>query len=601
MAAGASLTYEPLPSFPTQEAPLSAPAPDPNAIENTLKDMQGKLLTNDGSVISDRVKQAMNFLQYAPEHIRRSLLGKQKMQEAKGDWATMNAAVRSAKMYDDIMKEKKDAMPEFAVYQGNVLAQDKTSGDIVEMNLDEYSNNLGKYKALTNNEVMALRERDGRFTGRDDLFTYTTNALSTSKIIEEIRKSLSDISSSTKGTTDVSFSEQQASEGAKKILTNTSSTGELFETNAAQLKAAGNAMWATLGDNAKDLLRIKAVHNGYKGEQIEGAAMGLALGLLRQKLQTKEITKESEIPGKERTKGDGGSDTPGEQGYYTSIANFDGAQRQINFVTGDLQSGRGAMASVHGFTFGPLKDEAKNTIVQTTLGDEKMGALRNIADFSQVTFGDQHVPLEKLRGVVYDGTEVATVMLPFKEVNKVLMPDFDRAQNYIDATEAVKAEGPHISKERRMEIYKEHGFNDLDPTGEPSAQEIRPFVMIENALTNNGVVKDSPLVETQNNGYLEDYYASIVGRKKDKYDTFEVPTPGWIRNTKVAKGNVFIPMVEGAKKKAQFADKIKVLVDRKYNMNTQFQTKGLGNNYGPIVAHQALTKNLSVDRLNPNK
>jgi len=602
MAAGASLTYEPLPSFPTQEAPLAAPAADPDAIESTLKGMQGKLLTNDGVIIGGKVKEAMNFLQYAPEHVRRSMLGKQKMQEAKGDWATMNGAVRSAQLFDEIMKEKKDSMPEFAVYQGNVLAQDKTSGDIVEMNLDEYSSNLGKYKALTNNEVMALREKDQRFVGRDDLFEYTTNSLSTPKITEEIRKALADISSSTKGTTEVSYAEQQAVEGAKKILTNTTSAGELFETNAAQLKAAGNAMWAILGDNAKDLLRVKAVHSGYKGEQIEGAAMGLALGLLRQKLQTKDITKESDAVGKERSAdGTGGSDTPGKQKYYMQIANFDGAQKAINFVTGDLRSGRGSMATSMGFTFGLLRDEENNGITQTTLGDEKMAGIRSIADFSQVSFGDQHIPLEKLRGIVYDGTEVAAIMLPFKIVNKVIMPDFDKAQNYNDAVDEIKKEGRLITKERKMDIYKEHGFTDLDQRGEPTAEEIRPFIMIQDALTNNGVVKDSPLVETQNNGYLEDYYASIVGKKRDKFDTFETPAPFFLRNTKISKGNVFIPMVEGAKKKAQFADKVDILVDRKYNYNTQYNNKGFGNNYGPIVAHQAMNKDLSVESLNPNK
>lgn len=598
MAAGASLVYEPLPSFQSAAPPAPVPTQDPDDVESLLKGMSGKLLTNDGKYLNSKITEAVKFLRTAPRSIRESSLGKVMISEAKGNWDEINGADRSAKKFDAIMADKKNAMAEFGVDQGSILATDRATGDIAEMSITEYAQNKNKYKALTNAELMDLRETDPRFTGKDKVFSFVQGAVTTDQVTEKIRKALADISSTTKGTTETSYT-QQAAEGAKAILTSSSSsTGELFETNGAQLKAAGNAMWSMLDDPSKDLLRLKAVHAGYAPEQLEGAAMGYALGLLRQKEQTKLITKDAETLGRDSKTGAGAgtSTKTGEENWFMGVANFNGAKEQFNLITGKLDSTRDAKADADSFNFGIMKDEDGKGITLATLADSRMSGLRGIVDFDQVSFGDQRIPLEKLAGIVYEGANVRAMLLPFKkEKDGGIVPDFNKAQNYTDAVKEIKKLGKYITPDDKITIYNSHGFYDLDPTGDPTAEVLRPFVVME-GITNNGIVHDSDLVDLKNDSDLEDYFKNLYKTKNDK-EVSKMPSPGMFSNTKVVRGNIFIPMQNGAAKKAMFSGHTKVLVDQSENMSSSFNTTEPGNNYASPDYRQTRKVDLSVNAL----
>lgn len=594
-AAGASmLTYTGLPDFPSQGMPPEAPI---EPVDTSLTDgMSGKAITIDAEVFGKKYNEALRQYESMPDHLKRTAQGRMIRSQLKGDWAELNKMERSKAIFDKVVEDKKDAMSEFAVYQGHVVAEDVSTGDIVNMTLSEYVESIqggeGKFKALTNSEVANLRETDERFAGNDRVIPILKNAISIDKVTENVRKALTNLGSISKGTADASYQEKQVEEGAKIILNNTytkSSSGEFFQSNEAALKSAGNAMWSMLDNASKDLLRVKAIHEGYKADQIEGAAMGLALGLMKQAYVEKSTIKESELPGGTAKKaGAVGGGSPGEENYFAQMARFNGRREPFGLITGKLDSGRNAKADAVSYNFSILEDEKGDAVTQATLADPRMGGIRSIADFSQVTFGDQRVSFENLQGIVYEGGDMRVMLLPFKVNNdQSISPDFDNAQNYVDAQKEIEAIGKYATKQDRIDAYTSHGFqeSELDPEGNPTAEVLRPFIVTE-GLTNNGVVHESDLVEMQNNSELEDYYKRIYDTKENKDKGISAPGPGWFLNTKVVRGNIFIPMKDGAKKMAMYGGNTKVLVDRETNFSDYYNQEGPGFNYGSGTTQQ---------------
>lgn len=570
------VVYKPLPMMPRKERePKPAEAP---LEKDLLESMIGEGITNDVMAYSDQVNQAYQAYSSLPEELRNSYQGQLIRRTLKGDPAKLNAIKRNKADFDKILTQKEKALDEFAVSQGKVIVADD-KGSISNMSLGQYAqarmSDPEKYKALTNAEVAQLRENDPRFAFNDNLVGVLKSATSTDEVVDRIRKSLTGLGSYSKGQTDVSYEQKRIEEGANAALNQgfsyvKTSSGESKQSNAENIKMAGNAMWANLDPASKDLLRVKAIHAGYAPQQIEGAAMGLAMALLKPSISERITEKAGEAPGGGKGKASTG-DYKGTEGYYGSIANFDGRQQDMH-----LSTGTNAKAIVKA-SFMPGLMEGKDFVGISKFTDLK--SLTGIADMDDLVIGDTRIPKEKLSSLVYDGGEVASALLPYKIVDGHVQPDLERQNDLSNAQKEIAKYGKNIPLDVKIGIYEKNNISDLTPAGDPQAQMLRPFIVMHGTTTTNVVKDPSDKVTVSTDSALKDWYKKVYTKTKANGDD-EVKNDDITWRSDIVEGMVYVPMREGAKKASMFADKLEIKTSEYNNSAAFFNRVGFGLNEG---------------------
>jgi len=572
-AGGGLLTYRPTPSFQQQEAPPAPPAEAPIS-DDLLDKMVGAGITNDVMEYANEVNAKFNAYSTMPESLRNSSVGRTIRQSLKGDRGRLNEILRSKKYFDDTIETKKKAMSEYAIKDGQVLVKD-ADNNIANMSLAQYSQNLQseepKYKAMTNDELRIARETDPRFAGNNTLIDILSHATSTDEVTERVRKALTDIGSFTKGQADVSYEQQQIADGANAALNKglsyvKTSEGEFKQSNAENLKRAGNAMWANLDPDSKDLLRMKVVQtNLYKPEQIESAAMGLALSLLHPK--ETEIDKSTSGEGKPGTTKTGGAGSANKAilGYWKASVTGEGVPEEISVLNGD--SNRVVMK---GWTMGPMETDKKMLKGPTSI--DKIPELGSIGEMNSVYFGDKRVDSSKFDSVIYDNTKPAIVMMPFKEQDDgSIMPDLERASDLEDAQQIIKKQNI-TSPEIKKEIYRQHNFNSFDSKGEPTQDvEVRPFFTFSAFSNSNAIEGDSKWFSPKDDRY--DWYKKQFeeGPKKTVSSSYFDTSmfAGWAKPD-VLKGMIYIPVRKGAAFLSNYADQTEVKLPTEFETNEAY-------------------------------
>ena len=81
-------------------------------------------------------------------------------------------------MFDKAIEtvEENKSYDEIAITTNGVIAMNQENGNIENVNLSDYAKDISegnnKYKALTNAELINLREVDPRFTNNNNIFSY---------------------------------------------------------------------------------------------------------------------------------------------------------------------------------------------------------------------------------------------------------------------------------------------------------------------------------------------------------------------------------------------------------------------------------------------
>ena len=591
------VVYKPLPSLPTREpAPKPAEAP---LEKDLLESMIGEGITNDVMSYSDQVNQAYQAYSMLPEDLRNSYQGQMIRRTLKGDPAKLNAIKRNKQDFDKILTQKEKALDETAVSQGKVIVRD-AQGALSNLSLGQYAQahaaDPTKYQALTNADVAQLRENDPRFAFNDNLVGVLKSATSTDEVVERVRKALGNLGSFSKGQTAVSYEQQRIEDGANAALNQglsyiKTSEGESKQSNAENIRMAGNAMWATLDGASKDLLRVKAIHAGYKPEQIEGAAMGLAMALLKPSTTEKIIEKSGEVPGGGKGK-TGSGDYKGTEGYYGALTGFDGRETDLH-----LNTGTNARATIKAFMMPGLMED-KDFVGISKFTDLK--SLPGVADMNDLVMGDTRIPKEKLSSLVYDGGKVGAALMPFKTVDGHIQPDLDRQNDLSNAQKAIAAyktqNGPNIPLDVKIGIYEKNNISDLTPKGDPAGTMLKPFIIMHGTTTTNVVKDPTDKVVVSSDDDLKNWYKKVY-TKTSANGKEDVKNDDLTWRSDMVEGMVYIPMSEGAQKSAMFADKIGIKTSEYYNSVQRFNQVGLGLNEGPNEVRVGQPGNNSIEQL----
>lgn len=571
MQGGGLLTYEPLPSFPSQGTPPPPPVEAP--ISEELQDqMVGKGITNDVMEYVKELNSTYSSYDALPEAIRNSSVGRGIRQSLKGDRGKLNEIVRNKEYFDKTLETKKKAMSEYAVSDGQVIVKD-ANNNLSSLSLNAYATQLQsgepKFKAVTNEEVRYAREKDPRFANNNSLIDVLTHAVSTDEVLERVRKSLSDIGSFTKGDSDVSYEQQQTADGANAALNKglsyvKTSEGNYAQSNAENIKRAGHAAWATLSEDDKNLFRMKVISTGlYKPEQTEAAALGMALALLQPKeTEVIKTTAGEGKPGGPKA----GAVNKAELGYWKAYTTQQGIPENITLLNGDSNK-----VTMRGWTMSPFESDKKMLKGPTSI--DKIPELGSVGEMGSVYFGDQKVESHLFDSVIYDNSKPIIVMMPFESQDDgSFKPDLERAQDLEDAQKIIKDQ--HIvDPELKKEIYKQHGdFQSFDVKGDPTQNvEVRPFISFSAYTNSNAIKGDSKWFSPKDEKY--DWYKKQFeeGPKKtvssSYFDTHMFS--GWSK-PEVLKGMVYIPMRQGAGFLSNYADQTSVKLPTEFEENSAY-------------------------------
>ena len=141
--------------------------------------MVGKAITNDVMKYKDDIDMAFQKYTSMGDLERNSFEGRKLKDFISGrDFSQINRLQRSKELFDSSIKivNENKSYDEIAITTNGIIALNQENGNIENISIKDYSQDVNegsnKYKALTNSELINLREVDPRFTNNNNIFSY---------------------------------------------------------------------------------------------------------------------------------------------------------------------------------------------------------------------------------------------------------------------------------------------------------------------------------------------------------------------------------------------------------------------------------------------
>lgn len=469
-------------------------------------------------------------------------------------------------LYDNAVKnlDTENAWGEIALDSRGYMYVANKDGNIETISAHEYYKGLdsGKYQAITNEQLMSLRERQGGMAFQSGVLSNLNKAIGMDTIYNQLRGVVEKLGTSTLQ----GYSSKEANDifNGAKILMSSGPDGYYKITDEKQgrdVNKALNYLYQQLSPEMKRTLDANVAANGGNPNSLDKLEMieMILLGHTNQKHTAdfdSAATKSAELDDESKS---GGSTALGEVPYLVRIGRGDGQYEMINIsmrTDGVMQSGAMLAQAVN---MGNMIDKNGNTLGMDSLINilQKAEAIKATRS-KDITFGGQLLNDIEKNFVVYDGTSQLTdVWLPYKNVGGKITPDFEKLQAFNEWNDWV-FKNPGISKvEKLNEAYK----RGLDPnemnydsntgswTFKPSKMKL--FLSFSAYADNDNVEftkLTEDLTEEMPNEFGKKYkevfnnlfeYGKTHRQKSDKkvglrYDT--------VRKWDIRKGNVFIPI-----------------------------------------------------------
>lgn len=482
---------------------------------------------------------------------------------------SMANRVKQNKAYYDKATDRlknQDAWNEVAVSTDGKIYVYSEEG-LRTVSADEFHKNRDKYQALTNSQVLGLREQDTNMAFNTSVLRDMSGALGLKSITTQLMDTVSKFGtmSRTEYTRNTGNAISQSAWDGMQILLGEGPQGYYKTTTKSEkenVQSALRYLWSSLGTDGQARLRAETVVSG-------GDPNRNQYDFLLQTIEHHTDFEQSVDFDKTATEydpdGDGignpksGSEPLGEVPYLVRIGRGDGEKELVNIsmrTDGVMQSGAMmAWAS----NMGNLIDKNGNTLGMDSLPNilTKAEAIK-ATRVKDITFGGQLLNDVEKNFIVYDGTsQVTDVWLPFKNIGGKITPDFDKLQKFNEWNDWVH-KNPGITKVEKMnEAYK----RGLDPeemiydesTGmfQFKPQKMKLFLSFS-AYADNDNVDFTKLTEDLTEEMPTEFgrkykdvfnnlfeYGKTHRQKSDKkvglsYDK--------VRSWDLRKGNVFIPI-----------------------------------------------------------
>ena len=465
----------------------------------------------------------------------------------KEKWDKVNSRLDSQDAWDEVALDSR----------GHMYVSDQ-EGNVLTVNPRNYDPE--KYFALTNNQLLGLRERASNFAMNSTILNNLSGAIGMKTIQSFLEGAVEKL-----GTTSIQgYSSKEVNDifNGAKILMSSGPDGFYKITDKQQARDVRSAlsylktqlklnpgMWQTLEATI-------AASGGDPVRDMDSIIVEIITNTTDADMQA-DFDQTATKHHLQQTGQDTSSEALGEVPYLVRIGRGDGQYEMINIsMRTDRISDSGSMVA-WAANMGDLVDKNGNVIGMDSLPNilgsvEAIKATRS----KDITFGGQLLTDAEKNFIVYDGTSQLTdVWLPYKVVGGRITPDFDSLKAFNEWNDWV-SKNPGLSK---IEITNEAIKRGIDTNKleykdgswkfKPSAMKL--FLSFSAYADNDNVnftKLTESLTEEMSNAFGKQYadvfnnlfeYGKIHRTKSDKKTGLDYDT---VRRWDVRKGNVFIPI-----------------------------------------------------------
>lgn len=348
---------------------------------------------------------------------------------------SMANRVKQNKAQYDVASDRlktQDAWNEVAVSNDGKIYVYSEEG-LRTVSADEYHKNRDKYQALTNSQVLGLREQDSNLAFNSNVLRDMSGALGLKTITTQLMDTVSKFGtmSRTEYTKNTGDAISQSAWDGMQILLGEGPQGYYKATTKSEkenVQSALRYLWSSLGTDGQARLRAETAVSG-------GDPNRNQYDLLLQTIEHHTDFEQSVDFDKTATEydpdGDGKGSNSGDALTEGTLA-MEVARGNLTETTAYMSPvaqrvSDKAMMAFKAWNAGQLQDKQGDILHANNLQDliPKITQAKS-ADTSTVVFGNQLLTNEQIAGVVWDGNSLATrVALPRKFVNGKQVPDFD--------------------------------------------------------------------------------------------------------------------------------------------------------------------------------
>lgn len=521
---------------------------------NLAKELKG--LPIDSDVVTKQIYSIYNNMDlYADGELDTSQLVSAYLQTLR----SVRQAQFNQEQYNEAKKQAlaKDGLGEIAVDKyGNVFVQDKETGNMGRMSIEEYKQlDKNKYEILTNSNLLYYRANSPEFAFKNDIFSIVENGVGISEITKHLLQVASNLG--TNSVRDARYQMPQSEEISEglRVLQEAEKKNikldELSSDQKAQAEYALKYLWAALPENEKTVLK-------YKSDGTEKGATDLIQTLIFSRTSQKDSANESASgKGGRSSSGNDEGDKSDKVNFFTNLQNQEGGTDGV-FM---LNSGTQYSMTVNGAVYGNLKDNDWNPIGNTSMANVLNKGLSGIVQSMHgISFGDKVLKPEDLNDIMYDNGGGMVVDLPSKIVNGTKVVDLDIVNQYNEARKLYDQQrNGEDNPELLGKILSDKGLDELlDDNGLPDKNRFCRFLIV----TGYAVDKDDKFSKKSNgeeNKFIEeidnpdDSLIGLIqtslspdGKSNYEIDTYSWANPGdWFNNyDHIYKGNLYIPLSE---------------------------------------------------------
>lgn len=343
--------------------------------------------------------------------------------------------------------ESQDAWADVALdSRGNIYVYDSSTKGIKPVSVDTYIANRDSYLALTYEELLQQRRSNANLAYDHSILDNVSNGVGVASITKYL-KDMIDAFESTEVTGVAKKNASKIQAGLTAIVNGRLADGNtvsgaieagpdgLYKISQkstiadTHLTEAASYLYSSLPTNYRRALEARAAVEGYDPSALIVTMLQANTGRIIDATYDSTLNK--------ATGGSGSSEGMNQHTYAESLA--DGSNLAPPTYMEITPAGSTSHLFAYGQNAGPLSKATSSNEIGTPLGAcsvaqalEDAYALRDVTQNKTVAFGDQLISKDQLGGIMYTGSDVYRVVLPAKNVNGDIVPDFD-LQKKIDA------------------------------------------------------------------------------------------------------------------------------------------------------------------------
>ena len=464
--------------------------------------------------------------------------------------------------------DEQDAWGEMATdKRGYLYVQNQDTGKIETVSHSSYTENPEKYLALTNEDVLNIRRADPTMAYRMDILDNISSAVGMKTITDYAKGLIKEF-----GKTSITgYSEKQAEKirsGLEHIVAGDlgdfrgiltagpdgvykiSSEATIADTG---IKEALNYLVSTLPRNYQNTLGAKATVEGYSPEAMLMQMMYYNTDRTLKADYDQTASKDAGYSGAGKTP----AEQLTENTYLERIAQtrLDPTEVYISPIAEQVDD-KSQLATI-AWKAGMLVDKNGNGITEHLNLNVAKGKVEAIkaADSNSITFGNQLVSPEDTKKIIWDGnSELAVVMLPWKNQGGKKVPDFDALDTFNKFQKFIKDNQPS-ALEINNYIAQNFSQDEVKYDASTNTLEFNPAKMMK-FLTFSGIassdvmdIEDSSKkyllkMDSSKGKYIVDFYNNNIQYGKENPTKYDRPdkSVGKANKTGFYRGNIYMPI-----------------------------------------------------------